>query len=463
MSALEADDVVWDLSDLLDGRGRGVRCRRPARRGRRAGRRPGRTRGAVAGRRRRRAGHVHGRPAALSRPARSGRLLGVAAVRRRLTDDPARGALMQRVQERATAIATRLLFFELEWAEVDDEHVDDAARRRPARPSAPTTCASMRRYRPHLLTEPEERMLTEKSVTGRVGVGPPVRRADLGHRGRPPDGAHRRTPRARALEPACGSAPRPRGAPGRGRARSPRASRPGCAPGPSSSTRCCATSPSTTGCASYPSWISCAEPVQRGQRRVGAGPRRRRRAPATTSPSAGTAQGPDARPRPAGRLRPHGVGGRRTRRRSAGPRPRSSCSTPTAPSRPSWPTSRRRFFDERWIDAPVRPGKRPGAFCAYTVPVAPPLPAPQLDRAGARDVLTLAHELGHGLHAYLAREQGVFHQSTPLTLAETASVFGETVTIGRAARATPTTPAPASPCWPRSSRTPSPPCSARSP
>jgi oligoendopeptidase F len=48
-----------------------------------------------------------------------------------------------------------------------------------------------------------------------------------------------------------------------------------------------------------------------------------------------------------------------------------------------------------------------------------------------RDVLTLAHELGHGLHAYLAREQGVFHQSTPLTLAETASVFGETVTFGR--------------------------------
>src|SRR5690606_10640637 len=53
-----------------------------------------------------------------------------------------------------------------------------------------------------------------------------------------------------------------------------------------------------------------------------------------------------------------------------------------------------------------------------------------------RDVLTLAHELGHGLHAYLAREQGVFHQGTPLTLAETASVFGETVTFGRLLDAT---------------------------
>jgi oligoendopeptidase F len=90
----------------------------------------------------------------------------------------------------------------------------------------------------------------------------------------------------------------------------------------------------------------------------------------------------------------------------------------------------RRFFDESWIDAPVRPGKRPGAFCAYTVPSHHPYVL--LNWTGRRrDVLTLAHELGHGLHAYLARGQGVFHQSTPLTLAETASVFGETVTFGR--------------------------------
>ena len=90
----------------------------------------------------------------------------------------------------------------------------------------------------------------------------------------------------------------------------------------------------------------------------------------------------------------------------------------------------RRFFDEAWIDAPVRPGKRPGAFCAYTVPSLHPYVL--LNWTGRRrDVLTLAHELGHGLHAYLARGQGVFHQSTPLTLAETASVFGETVTFGR--------------------------------
>ena len=88
------------------------------------------------------------------------------------------------------------------------------------------------------------------------------------------------------------------------------------------------------------------------------------------------------------------------------------------------------FFEQQWIDAPVRPGKRPGAFCAYTVPSHHPYLLLNWT-ARRRDVLTLAHELGHGLHAYLARGQGIFHQTTPLTLAETASVFGETVTFGR--------------------------------
>jgi oligoendopeptidase F len=94
-----------------------------------------------------------------------------------------------------------------------------------------------------------------------------------------------------------------------------------------------------------------------------------------------------------------------------------------------------RFFDEAWIDAPVRPGKRPGAFCAYTVPSRHPYLLLNWT-SRRRDVLTLAHEMGHGLHAYVARDQGIFHQTTPLTLAETASVFGETVTFGRLLDAT---------------------------
>ncbi len=88
------------------------------------------------------------------------------------------------------------------------------------------------------------------------------------------------------------------------------------------------------------------------------------------------------------------------------------------------------FFDNPWIDAPTRDSKRGGAFCAYTVPTHHPYLLLNWT-SKRRDVLTLAHELGHGVHAYLARPQGPFHQSTPLTLAETASVFGETVTFGR--------------------------------
>jgi len=89
-----------------------------------------------------------------------------------------------------------------------------------------------------------------------------------------------------------------------------------------------------------------------------------------------------------------------------------------------------RFYDEGWIDAPVRENKRGGAFCAYTVPNHHPYVFLNYT-ATPGDVLTLAHELGHALHGYLSRPQGIFHQSTPLTLAETASVFGETVTFER--------------------------------
>jgi oligoendopeptidase F len=87
-----------------------------------------------------------------------------------------------------------------------------------------------------------------------------------------------------------------------------------------------------------------------------------------------------------------------------------------------------RFFDDRWIDAPVRPGKSPGAFAHPTVPSAHPYVL--LNYQGkVRDVMTLAHELGHGVHQVLAAGQGALMASTPLTLAETASVFGEMLTF----------------------------------
>jgi oligoendopeptidase F len=86
------------------------------------------------------------------------------------------------------------------------------------------------------------------------------------------------------------------------------------------------------------------------------------------------------------------------------------------------------FFDKKWIDAPVRPGKAPGAFAHPTVPSAHPFVLVNY-QGKTRDVMTLAHELGHGVHQVLAAEQGPLLSRTPLTLAETASVFGEMLTF----------------------------------
>jgi oligoendopeptidase F len=88
----------------------------------------------------------------------------------------------------------------------------------------------------------------------------------------------------------------------------------------------------------------------------------------------------------------------------------------------------RRFFDSPWIDAPVRPGKSPGAFAHPTVPSAHPYLLVNF-QGKTRDVMTLAHELGHGVHQVLAAGQGPLMSDTPLTLAETASVFGEMLTF----------------------------------
>lgn len=88
------------------------------------------------------------------------------------------------------------------------------------------------------------------------------------------------------------------------------------------------------------------------------------------------------------------------------------------------------FFDKRWIHAAQGPTKMTGAFCMTTIPDAHPYVL--LSYTGERrSVLTLAHELGHGLHGYLAGEQSLFNAETPLTLAETASVFGEALTFGK--------------------------------
>jgi oligoendopeptidase F len=113
-----------------------------------------------------------------------------------------------------------------------------------------------------------------------------------------------------------------------------------------------------------------------------------------------------------------------------------------------WPTARRivaesyqafspkagsivhEFFDKRWIDAELRPGKRGGAFSSSTVPSVHPFILMNFTDK-LRDAMTLAHELGHGLHQYLARGVGYLQCDSPLTTAETASVFGEMLTFQR--------------------------------
>jgi oligoendopeptidase F len=100
---------------------------------------------------------------------------------------------------------------------------------------------------------------------------------------------------------------------------------------------------------------------------------------------------------------------------------------------PAMADTARPFFDDDWIDAAVVQGKRSGAFSHGTVPSAHPYVL--MNYTGKpRDVQTLAHELGHGVHQSLAREQSIFHHGTPLTTAETASVFGEMLVFQRLMR-----------------------------
>ena len=111
----------------------------------------------------------------------------------------------------------------------------------------------------------------------------------------------------------------------------------------------------------------------------------------------------------------------------------------------------RKFFDENWIDAPSRKGKASGAFAHPTVPSAHPFVL--LNYLGkSRDVMTLAHELGHGVHQVLAADQGALMAPTPLTLAETASVFGEMLTFQNYWK-TPKSPNFAKSCWPQKLKT----------
>jgi len=338
------------------------------------------------------------------------------------TADPAIAALMQRVEERSVAVGTRLLFFDLEWAALDDAVVDELlADDRLG--FARHHLRSLRRYRPHLLSEPEEVILNEKSVSGASAWSrlfdeqTSVIEAELGGDAVP-------------LEVALSALSEPKS---EDRAAAAAAVNEALQPG--LRTRAfiyntlLADKATDDRLRSYPNW----------------GSSRNLSNEASDESVAALVEAVVGRYSIAQRWYTAkaeilGMEGLDDWDRYA------TVATDLATFdwaegcrlvvdaydsfSPQMADVVRSFLAEPWIDAPVRPGKRGGAFCAYTVPSHHPYLLLNWT-ANRRDVLTLAHELGHGIHAQLSRPQGVFQRDTPLTLAETASVFGETVTFGR--------------------------------
>jgi oligoendopeptidase F len=339
------------------------------------------------------------------------------------TADPTRGALLQLVQERATALETKLLFFELEWAGLRDERaaelVDDEQL---------AFCAhylrSARRYRPHLLTEPEEKILAEKAIAsqsswarlfGELVSALRVQVAD-------DDEAPLEVALSRLQDPDR-------------EVRSAVAEAVTASLEPGLRTRAFIYNTLIHDKSvddrlrSYPHWLAS----------------RNLSNEASDESVMALIEAVRSRFGIAQRwyslkARLLGVDKIADYDRSA-PVLAEDISYSFGDARelvldtyesfsPRAGEVVRRFFAESWVDAPVRPHKRGGAFCAYTVPSVHPYVLLNFT-ARRRDVLTMAHELGHGLHAALAQPQGVFHQSTPLTMAETASVFGEALVFGR--------------------------------
>jgi len=343
------------------------------------------------------------------------------------TADPAAGALIARAEERGTAISNELIFIELEWAEVPDERADSLLAHDDL-----TFCrhylAAARRYRPHLLSEPEERILADKSLsatsawvrlfselTSAITVDLDGTSVSL-EQGLSQLMSSEREVRRTAAEAVTA------------------ALEPGLRTRGFVFNTLLVDKSIDDRLRSYPSWIASRnlaneasdESVQALVDAVQARADIPQRWYALKAQLLGLERIADYDRMASVASSDEEFGWDEARHLVL---------DAYASFSPELAAAAERFFAESWIDAPMRPGKRPGAFCAYTVPSHHPYLLLNWT-ARRRDVLTLAHEMGHGLHAYLAREQGVFHQTTPLTLAETASVFGETVTFGRLLDAT---------------------------
>jgi oligoendopeptidase F len=340
------------------------------------------------------------------------------------TADPKRGALLQRMQEKATAIETRLLFFELEWAALDDAQAEELLTAE-GLDFARHHLRTARRYRPYLLSEPEEKILAEKQLTGRgawtrlfeeqassieveLDEGDPAVSLEVAlSRLFSPD----REVRAHAAE------------------RVTAALQPGLRVRGYILNTLLADKMVDDRLRGYPHWLASRnlsnEASDESVQALIDAVRSRYEVPRRWYRLKARLLGVD-------RLADYDRMAAVTQEgeRVDWDRARSMVLESYSAFSPELGTLVQRFFDEKWIDGPVRPAKRGGAFCAYTVPSVHPYVLLNYTHQ-RRDVLTLAHELGHGVHAALGARQGVFHMSTPLTMAETASVFGETLVFGR--------------------------------
>jgi oligoendopeptidase F len=336
--------------------------------------------------------------------------------------DPTRGALLARLQERGAALETKLLFFGLEWAAIDDA-VADTVLADPALDHWRHALASLRKFRPFLLTEPEEKILTEKAVSG-ASAWSRLYEEQLGALRVELDGEEvgLETAMARLYS-------------GERDVRAGAAAAVSAALEPGLRTRSYIYNQIILDKSvddrlrSYATWISS-----------------RNLANETTDDAVqaliDAATSRYDVPQRYYRLKARLLGLERLEHYDRfAPVGQDSSTT-------SWERAREvvigaysdfststgdiveRFFADDWIDAPPRPDKRTGAFCATTVPDVHPYILMNFT-GDRRSVLTLAHELGHGLHGVLAQPLGLVNASTPLTTAETASVFGEALTFER--------------------------------
>jgi len=416
-----AEDVAWDLSDLYDGPDDPELEEEMA----------GAERDVAAFRERHAEKVAELTPAELAAAiAESERI--ESAVDRALTyaqlrfatnmADPARGALVGKLQERAAAMQTELLFFVLELAALDDE-LADAMLADPALDHWRHWLTSLRKYRPYLLSEPEERIMTEKAVSGSSSWSRlysellSALRATLDGEEMSIDNAMSRIYSSdRDVRIAAAAAVTA-------------ALEPGLRTRTFVFNTILQDKSIDDRLRGYPSWLSS-----------------RNLANETTDVAvqalieAVVSRYDVARRYYRLKARLLGLDRLEFYDRFA---PVAEPSAKTA-----WDDARRivvdaytdfapkageiveGFFERNWIDGPLRPDKAGGAFCATTVPGVHPYVL--LNYTGERRaVLTLAHELGHGLHGVLAQPLGLFNASCPLTTSETASVFGEALTFKR--------------------------------